>query len=121
MIEDNEELNVGGCSPAGCAHCSGCSDDFDFDSEPTLTLVDDDGKEVEFEILDVIVHEDGKQYLIVTEAGKEEEDAEAVILEVKEDENGEEYYDEVTDEEVAEKVFDEYIAQFDDEDNDEED
>lgn len=116
MKEENEELeNISGCSPAGCAHCAGCGPaDEDFDT-PTLTLVDDDGNEVEFEILDVIVLEDEKQYLVVTEAGKEDEEPEAVILEIKEDENGEEIYDTVTDEEIADKVFNMYISQFDDE------
>lgn len=121
MKEENEELNENtiGCSPAGCAHCSGCGPaDEDFDT-PTLTLVDDDGNEVEFEILDVIVLEDEKQYLVVTEAGKDTEEPEAVILEIKEDENGEEIYDTVTDEKIADKVFNTYISQFDDEEENE--
>ena len=120
MKEEKEELTGNtGCSPAGCAHCAGCGPvDEDFDI-PTLTLVDDDGNEVEFEILDVIVLEDEKQYLVVTEAGKDTEEPEAVILEIKEDENGEEIYDTVTDEKIADKVFNTYISQFDDEEENE--
>ncbi|MEG2501103.1 MAG: DUF1292 domain-containing protein, partial [Oscillospiraceae bacterium] len=89
---------------SGCAGCSGCGEE-EFD--PTITLVDEDGKETPFEILDVIVLENEKQYLVVAEAGNEE--PEAVILEVKE-ENGEEVYDTVTDEKIADEVFNEYIS-----------
>lgn len=123
MKENEEELETGaGCS-SGCAGCSGCHDSAEHDSaeedyEPTITLVDEDGKESKFEILDVIVLENEKQYLVVTEAGKDEAEAEAVILEIKE-ENGEEIYDTVTDEAIADEVFNTYISQFDEEDEEE--
>ena len=114
-MKENEE-NVG-CT-SNCATCGGCGSYEDF-GEPTITLVDDEGKETEFEILDVIVLEDEKQYLVVTEAGKETDEPEALILEIKE-ENGEEIYDTVTDEKIAEKVFNMYVSQFDDEEDSEE-
>lgn len=117
MKENEEELEVGGCA-SGCAGCSGCGDHGEEDYEPTITLVDDEGKEAKFEILDVIVLENEKQYLVVAEAGKEDEESEAVILEIKE-ENGEEVYDTVTDEAVADEVFNKYISQFDDEEDEE--
>lgn len=106
----DEEIK--GCA-SGCAGCSGCgSDEYEEDFEPVITLVDEDGNETKFEMLDVIVLEDEKQYLVVAEAGKEE--PEAVILEVKE-QDGEEIYDTVTDEEIAEKVFNAYLDTFEDE------
>jgi uncharacterized protein YrzB (UPF0473 family) len=116
-MKENEELELNGCA-SGCAGCSGCGDHGE-DYEPTITLVDDDGNEIKFEILDVIVLENEKQYLVVTEAGKEDEESEAVILEIKE-ENGEEVYDTVTDEAIADEVFNRYISQFDDEEDEEE-
>ncbi len=111
-MKENEEEKEVGCT-SNCATCGGCAPDMDF-GEPTITLVDDEGKETEFEILDVIVLEDEKQYLVVTEAGKETDEPEAIILEIKED-GGEEVYDTVTDEKIAEKVFNMYVSQFDDE------
>jgi|GEM_PF-246186 len=123
MKENEEELDMNvGCG-SGCSACSGCHSEAEENEEeefePTITLIDEDGKESKFEILDVIVLENEKQYLVVTEAGKEEDEAEAVILEIKE-ENGEEIYDTVTDEAIADEVFNTYIAQFEDEEDDEE-
>jgi uncharacterized protein YrzB (UPF0473 family) len=120
MKENEEELETRtGCS-SGCESCGGCHDNGEEDYEPTITLIDEDGKESKFEILDVIVLENEKQYLVVTEAGKDESEAEAVILEIKE-ENGEEIYDTVTDEAIADEVFNAYVAQFDEDDDDSED
>lgn len=117
MKENEEELETGAGCASGCAGCSGCHDDSGEENyEPTITLIDEDGKESKFEILDVIVLENEKQYLVVTEAGKDESEAEAVILEIKE-ENGEEIYDTVTDEAIADEVFNTYVAQFDEEDD----
>lgn len=119
MKENDEEFETGAGCASGCAGCSGCHDHEDSgeeDYEPTITLVDEDGKESKFEILDVIVLENEKQYLVVTEAGKDDSEAEAVILEIKE-ENGEEIYDTVTDEAIADEVFNTYISQFEDDDD----
>ena len=112
-MKENEELEHTGCA-GSCAHCAGCGDMED-NFEPTITLVDDEGKETQFEILDVVVLPNEKQYLVVTEAGVETDAPEAVILEIKE-ENGEEVYDTVTDEAVADEVFNAYISQFEDTD-----
>ena len=109
---DKEELN--GCAD-GCASCAGCgSHDHGempegFDS--VITLTDEEGNDVKFEILDVVVLEDGKEYLVVAEATEEEvENVEVVILEIAE-EDGEEVYDTVTDDAIAEKVFNEFQKQ----------
>ena len=111
-MKEDEDLLHSGCA-SDCSHCAGCSTDEDF--EPTITLVDEDGKETEFEILDVVVLPNEKQYLVVTEANSEDEEPEAVILEIKY-EGEEEVYDTVTDEAVADEVFNAYISQFEDTD-----
>ncbi|MEG1009228.1 MAG: DUF1292 domain-containing protein [Clostridia bacterium] len=84
-----------------CESCEGCSDEFD----SVITLTDEEGNDIEFEILDVIVM-DEKEYAVVAEP----ESDEAVILEVK-TENNEEYYDTVIDEVIADKVFKLYLEQ----------
>lgn len=114
MKEENEE-NLGGCSVDGCASCHGCGHDMSMelpeDFEPVITLTDDEGNDVRFEILDVVVLEDGREFLILSEADAEDDtDVEVTILEIKE-EDGEEVYDSVTDEEVAQKVFDMFVEQ----------
>ncbi len=117
-MKESEELeneNIG-CT-SNCAHCAGCGVDEE-EFEPTITLVDDEGKETQFEILDVVVLPNEKQYLVVTEAGVETDEPEAVILEIKE-EDGEEIYDTVTDEAVADEVFNAYISQFEETDGEE--
>lgn len=98
-----------GCGAGGCSSCAGCGSHDHEEMDTILTLVDENGKDIQFMIEDVIVLEDEKQYLVVVEAGAE--DPEALILEVKE-EDGEEVYDTVTDEEVAKKVYDKYLESF---------
>lgn len=116
-MDENDEIND--CT-GSCHSCSGCGHDHSEEYEsngmsPVITLTDDDGKDVRFEILDVVVMEDEKEYLIVSEVkeDKDPEDVEVVILEIKE-EDGEEVYDTVTDDEVAQAVFDEFMKQQDD-------
>lgn len=112
-MNNDEELE--GCG-SGCSGCSGCGHDHENmempdDVSPVITLTDEKGNDVEFEILDVVVLEDEKEYLIVAEAGTEDsDDVEVTILEIKQ-EDGEEVYDTVTDEAVAEKVFQEFQKQ----------
>ena len=118
-MKENEEENLDACT-GSCHSCAGCGHDHDeYESNgmsPIITLTDDDGNDVKFEILDVVVMDDEKEYLIVSEVKeeKEESDVEVVILEIKE-ENGEEVYDTVTDETVAQAVFDEFVKQQNDE------
>lgn len=117
-MEENEQVH--GCA-GSCHACSGCGHDHmdeEYESNgmsPVITLTGDDGKDVKFEILDVVVMDDEKEYLIVSEVKEEKtiDDVEVVILEIKE-EDGEEVYDTVTDEEVAQAVFDEFLKQQDD-------
>lgn len=109
---DKEELS--GCT-SNCGTCGGCGHDHSHEDvegfSPIITLTDENGNDVKFEILDVVILEDEKEYLVVAEAEDEDkEDVEVTILEIKE-ENGEEVYDTVTDETVAQKVFDEFQKQ----------
>lgn len=111
---NEEELGCAG----SCHSCSGCGHDHDDsipeDFSPIITLTDDNGVDTKFEVLDVVVLEDGQEFLIVAEAEEvEKDDVEVVILQIKE-ENGEEVYDTVTDEELGKKVFDEFVKQQED-------
>ncbi len=121
----NDEDEIDGCG-TDCSSCAGCGSDHDHSHEevgegmsPIITLTDEDGNDIKFEILDVVVLEDGKEFLVVAEAeGEDSDDVEVTILEIKQ-EDGEEVYDTVTDEALAQKVFDEFTAQ--QEDSEEED
>ena len=70
-----------------------------------MTLQDEDGNEVTFEVIDALDHK-GVHYLAVVEYAENEEDAEdaqLVILSVGEDEDGE-YLDVVDDDETLLEV-----------------
>lgn len=120
MKEDENEVVGCGCS---CESCHGCSpeevENDEFESG-ILTFVDEDGKDVQFEILDVVTV-DEKEYLVVmpTEENGSEESG-VLVLEIKQ-EDGEEVYDTVTDEAEAEKVFNIFQEQYgyDDEEDEE--
>ena len=69
-----------------------------------VTLIDEDGNEVEFEHLDTVEYE-GTTYLAFIPAELAvEEDAEVVIMQIVE-ENGEEMLEAVEDDEIADAVF----------------
>lgn len=104
---DDEELV--GCS-GSCGTCGGCGSS-DEESLPVLVLTDEDGKEVTFEKLDVVVLEDERSFLIVSELKEDyEEEVEVVILEIKE-EDGEEVYDTLTDEDLLKEVYSRFLKQ----------
>ena len=70
-----------------------------------VTLIDEDGNEVEFEHIDTVEYE-GVTYLAFIPAELSvEEDAEVVIMQVVTDENGEELLDGVEDDDIADAVF----------------
>ena len=103
---DNEELV--GCS-GSCGTCGGCGSS-DEESLPILVLTDENGKEVTFEKLDVVVLEDGRSFLIVSELKEDyDEEVEVVILEIKED--GEQVYDTLTDEDLLKDVYSRFLKQ----------
>ncbi len=116
-----KDEEVKGCA-SGCEGCSGCGHDhFDMelpdDMSPIVTLTDDEGNDVKFEIIDVVTLDDGREFLIVAEPEREDEDnVEVTILEIKEV-DGEEVYDTVTDEELGKKVFDEFTKNQEDEED----
>ena len=109
---ENEEL---GCS-GSCGTCGGCGDNFEKDDfSPIITLTDDDGVDSQFEVLDVVVLEDWKEFLVVADPEDVKNgDVEVVILQINE-EDGDEVYDTVTDQELAQKVFEEFMNQQEDE------
>lgn len=106
-----EKEEVMGCT-GSCGTCGGCGHDHDHeDALPILVLTDENGKDVTFEKLDVVVLEDERTFLILSELTEEEvSEIEVVILEVKE-ENGEEVYDTVVDEELSKKVYAQFLKQ----------
>lgn len=70
-----------------------------------VTLIDEDGNEVEFEHIDTVEYE-GVTYLAFIPAELSvEEDAEVVIMQVVIDENGEELLEGVEDDDIADAVF----------------
>ena len=70
-----------------------------------VTLIDEDGNEVEFEHIDTVEYE-GVTYLAFIPAERSvEEDAEVVIMQVVTDENGEELLEGVEDDDIADAVF----------------
>lgn len=102
---ENEEL--GGCT-GSCGSCGGCGSSED--TLPIMVLTDENGKDVTFEKLDVVVLED-REFLILSEITEDEsEEVEVVILEIKE-EDGEEVYDTLTEEDVAKEVYAQFLKQ----------
>ena len=70
-----------------------------------VTLIDEDGNEVEVEHIDTVEYE-GVTYLAFIPAELSvEEDAEVVIMQVVTDENGEELLEGVEDDDIADAVF----------------
>ena len=69
-----------------------------------VTLIDEDGNEVEFEHIDTVEYE-GVTYLAFIPELSVEEDAEVVIMQVVTDENGEELLEGVEDDDIADAVF----------------
>lgn len=123
-MSDKEKIE--GCA-SGCAGCSGCGHDHEHAESflpegmsPIITLTDDEGKDTKFEVLDVVVLDDDKEFLVVSEVLEEEkEEMEVVILEIKQ-EGEEEVFDTVTDESLAERVFNEFVSQQEELNNSEE-
>lgn len=72
----------------------------------TVTLTDQDGSEVEFEVLDIVPYEE-REYAVLLPAGDDSDEPEAVILELfaSEDEDAEDVLQGVEDEAILEAVF----------------
>jgi len=84
-----------------------------------LSLVDEDGAEHDFEVLDII-EVDEEKYAILLPLNEEYADGnEAVIMKIGEDENGEEILSDIESDEEWEKIadaYDEMIGEDDEED-----
>lgn len=79
-----------------------------------VTLLDEDGNEVQFEFLDLEQYQE-KEYVILLPAG--DTDGEVVILRVEEPDDENEAYIGVDDPDVLEAVFARFKAKFSDEFN----
>lgn len=79
----------------------------DMELEEIITLVDEEGREKDFEVIDIL-HLEGKKYavLLPVEAGEDEEEGEAIILRFEKDEDGSEILVDIEDDEEWEKVAD---------------
>ena len=69
----------------------------------TVILVDENGVEMTFEVLDVIAYEGNDYAILVAEEGEETDTV--VIVRIDTDENGEENFSSVEDEDVLDAVF----------------
>jgi len=78
---------------------------------PVLSLTDEDGNEVEFELVDSIDYE-GKEYLILLPP--DEESPEVVILEVEPHNDGTETFVTVSDENILAAVYEIFKERFKD-------
>ncbi len=87
----------------------------EFENEDALiTLVDDEGNEVEFEFLDVVEYE-GEEYIVLIE--NDEDADEVVILKINPiDDNTEEYVS-IDDEDLLQKLFDVFKKKYEGEIN----
>ena len=70
-----------------------------------VTLIDEDGNEVEFEHIDTVEYEGVTYLAFIPSELSVEEDAEVVIMQVVTDENGEELLEGVEDDDIADAVF----------------
>lgn len=71
----------------------------------TLVLMDEDGQEHQFQVLDILEVE-GTEYVVLLPADQEDEDEDEVaeVLRIETDENGDEILVELDDEDELEKV-----------------
>jgi len=83
-----------------------------------IILNDEEGKEVQFEFLDLIEYEDESYVVLLPLEEEEEAEGEVVILKLEDtDSEEEESYVSVEDQEVLEKVFEIFKEKFQDEFN----
>ena len=81
-----------------------------------ITLVDGNGKETEFEIVDSLVSENNEYFALIpveTADNVDSDDGELVILKVVE-ENGEEFLDEIEDDDEYESIAEIFMERLED-------
>ncbi len=95
------------------------NNDMEDDLDNIIVLNDEEGKEVQFEFLDLIEYEDEEYVILLPIEEENEEDAgEVVILKVEDtDSEDEESYVSVDDQETLSKVFEMFKEKFKDEFN----
>ena len=94
------------------------------DKENTvLTLLDEDGKEHDFEVLDIVEVDEGRYAILLPRDEEYANTNEAIIMKISVDENGEEVLFDIEDDEEWEKVADAYdeLLEEDDDYDEEED
>ncbi len=88
-----------------------------------VSLLDDEGNEYEFEILDEIDYKDGHYYALMPLFDIPEEGIDSqstyMIFEAVEDENGEPQLAEVDDDELLDEIAEIFEKNFEDDDNEE--
>ncbi|MDX9872146.1 MAG: DUF1292 domain-containing protein [Clostridia bacterium] len=89
------------------------------DNEETIVLVDEEGEEHEFVLIDMI-EVDNEEYAILEPLDDEADEAEAIILKVAKDENGEDILLDIEDDEEWEKVADKWQELIEEEEDEEE-
>lgn len=109
-MEENKEINcTGNCN--GCP-CHGDSNEEMMEFDGKITLVDEEGNEVDFDVLDAVLLNEN-EYIIVApseDVANDEKEIEVVILKV-EIEGEDESYVTVTDEKEFDAVFEEFKKQ----------
>ncbi len=81
------------------------------DESNIISLIDDNGNEVPFELMDIIEYE-GDKFVILLPVEDAEEGV--VILKAEEEEDGTEGYVSIDDDETLDTVFDMFKARFSD-------
>ncbi len=82
-----------------------------------ISLLDDDGNEYEFEVLDEIDHKDGHYYALMPTFDMPDQDIESgstyMIFEAVEDENGDPQLAEIDDEDLLDELAEIFESHFD--------
>ena len=84
--------------------------EFNMEQDEIVELIDEDGKEVQFEHLMTLEHQ-GKTYVCLAPVEPDEEigDDELVILRIDTDEDGNDCYVTIDDDEELDDVFEKYL------------
>nr|WP_243662909.1 DUF1292 domain-containing protein [Hydrogenispora ethanolica] len=86
-----------------------------------ITLVDEEGQEHRFNLLNIVEVEDAKYAVMVPETQENEEEEEAVIFKIETDEKGEEVLVDIEDDDEFAKVCEALEEMIDEEDETDED
>lgn len=93
------------------------TNDEDMDEVDLISLLDEEGNEYEFEVLDEIDYKDGHYYALMPTFDLPEQDIESgstyMIFEAVEDENGEPQLAEIEDEDLLDEISEIFEDNFD--------